>query len=167
MKRVLAVFFSLMSSAALAQVTDTANPSAAPAQASVNDDLSSSGCTPFGLTASGEVVFPIQCKEVIDRHRAAAVERKPVAVVEQPAAVEAKPAAVGEKAAAKPPKVATAHSQPANKPVGTVPSPKRPEPLQPTAISSNDCTHFRSYDRTSGTYRGFDRQIRPCRIGSR
>jgi hypothetical protein len=81
--------------------------------------------------------------------------------------VEVKPAAVKEKAAAKQPKIVTAHSQPANRPIGTVASPNRPEPRPPTAISSNDCTHFRSYDRTSGTYRGFDKQIRPCRVGSR
>ena len=39
---------------------------------------------PIGLTASGEIVFPIQCKEFIERQRGQAVERKPAAVEERP-----------------------------------------------------------------------------------
>jgi hypothetical protein len=31
---------------------------------------------PIGLTASGEIVFPIQCKEFIERQRGKAVEQK-------------------------------------------------------------------------------------------
>src|SRR5216683_4393817 len=106
----LAILVSVAGSAALAQTTGAVNPSAAPAQPSGNADVPPGGCMPIGLTTSGEIVFPIQCKEFIEQHRgkdveqnsSAAVEQKPAAVVEQkPAAVvEQKPAAVEEKPAA-------------------------------------------------------------------
>jgi hypothetical protein len=38
------------------------------------------------LTASGEIVFPIQCKEFLEQEREMAVEQKPAAVEETPAA---------------------------------------------------------------------------------
>jgi hypothetical protein len=88
MKRLLALLLSVMSGAALAQTTGTVNPSPAPAQPSVNEDVPPGGCMPIGLTASGEIVFPIQCKELIERHRGIAMEQKPAAVEEKPAAVE-------------------------------------------------------------------------------
>ena len=58
----------LTSAAALAQSTDAATPPA-PAQPLVQDDAS--GCEPIGLTASGEVVFPFRCKDLVERQRAA------------------------------------------------------------------------------------------------
>jgi hypothetical protein len=171
MKRLLAVLFSLMSSAALAQTTGTANPGAAPAQPPVNEDVPSGGCMPIGLTASGEIVFPIQCKELIDRHRGAVAEQKPAAVDEKPAAAaEEKPAAVEDKPAAKQSEAAPQDSEPVTRPVETVPSPvpspKRVE-LRDHAASSGDCSHYRSFDRISKTYRSYDGQIRPCRMTSR
>jgi hypothetical protein len=48
---------------------------------------------PHGVTAAGEIVFPIQCRELIERQRGKAVEQKPAAVEEKPVAVEEKPAA--------------------------------------------------------------------------
>jgi hypothetical protein len=38
------------------------------------------------LTASGEIVFPIQCRELIERERGKTMEQKPVAVEQKPAA---------------------------------------------------------------------------------
>jgi outer membrane biosynthesis protein TonB len=201
MKRVLALLLSVMSSAALAQTTGALDPNPAPAQPSVNDDVPPGGCMPIGLTSAGEIVFPIQCKAFIERHRGAAVEPKPAAVEEQkPAAVEDKPAAnpselkqeaklpeakqetklpeaklpEAKPPEAKPPETkqeakqsedaAPEDSQPANKPLETVPLPKRGE-REPRlrAVSSNGCTHYRTYDPASGTYRGFDGRMRPCR----
>src|SRR5712664_3716381 len=112
MKRLLAVLLSVVARAALAQTTATVNPSA-PAQPSVNDDVPPGGCMPIGLTSSGEIVFPIQCKEFIERHREMPVEQKPAALEEKAAVKQSealapenstaakKPAAVEEKPAAK------------------------------------------------------------------
>src|ERR1700737_1196728 len=79
MKRLLALLLTVMSGAALAQTTGTVNPSPAPAEPSVKEDVPPGGCMPIGLTASGEIVFPIQCKEFIERQRGQAVEQKPAA----------------------------------------------------------------------------------------
>jgi hypothetical protein len=198
MKRWLALLFLLMSSAAPAQTTGTVDPRPATAQPSVKEDVPPGGCMPIGLTASGEIVFPIQCRELIERHRGAALEQKPAAVEEKPVAVEekpvaveekpaaaeekpvaveAKPAAVEEKPATAEEKPATAEekpaakqseaaaesSQPANEPVETAPPPRRAEP-RGRAVSSNGCTHYRTYDRASGTYRSYDGQVRSCRL---
>jgi DNA polymerase II large subunit len=122
---------------------------------------------PIGLTASGEIVFPIQCKALIEQHRGkdvnpspAAVEQKPAAVEQKPATVEQKPAAVEEKAAAKQSEtVAPENSQSANKPAETAALQKRVE-QEPRERA---CQHFRSYDAASGTYTGFDGQRHPCR----
>jgi hypothetical protein len=104
------VLSMVTSGAALAQTTGTANPSSDPAQPSVKEDVPPGGCMPIGLTASGEIVFPFQCKEFIERERGKAVEQKPAAAEEKATAapsegvatVEQKPAAVEEKAAAAP-----------------------------------------------------------------
>jgi hypothetical protein len=182
MKRfLLALLLSVMSSAALAQTTGAVNPSAAPAQPSTNADVPPGGCMPIGLTTSGEIVFPIECKEFIEQHRGkdveqspAAVEQKPAAAVEQkPAAVEDKPAAVEDKPAVRQSEavapIAPANSQPADKALETVPLPRRAErkPREHESsrehVSLNSCQHYRTYDPESGTYRGYDGRVRPCR----
>jgi hypothetical protein len=158
MKRLLALLFAVMSSAALAQTTGTLNPSPAPAQPSVNQDVPPGGCMPIGLTASGEIVFPIQCRGIIEQQRGKDVNPSP-------AAVEQKPAAAEEKAAAKQPEpVAPENAQPANKPVEAVALQKHVEHTpREHAMGPDGCQHFRSYDAASATYRGFDGQRRPCR----
>ena len=158
MKRLLAVLLSVMSSAALAETTGAVNPGSVPAQPpSANDDVPPGGCMPIGLTSSGEIVFPIQCKEFIERHREMPVEQKPAAVEEKAAAKQSEAARQSEE-------VAPENGKPATKPVETVPLPRRAEhePRQ-RVISSNGCQHFRTYDPASGTYKGFDGRVRPCR----
>jgi outer membrane biosynthesis protein TonB len=158
MKRLLALLLSVMSSAAVAQTTGTVNPSPAPAQPSVKQDVPPGGCMPIGLTASGEIVFPIQCKELIEQHRGKDVEQKPAAEEQKPAVVEEKPAA--KQSEAVPPQI----SQPANKPVETVALQKRVEQTpRDHATGPGGCQHFRSFDPASATYLGFDGQRRPCR----
>ena|ERR1700738_4962403 len=177
----LALLLSVMSSAALAQTTGAVNPSAAPAQPSANADVPPGGCMPIGLTTSGEIVFPIECKEFIEQHRGkdveqspTAVEQKPAAVVEQkPAAVEEKPAAAEDKPAVRQSEavapVAPENSQPADQALETVPLPRRAERKLRERVSSrehvslNGCQHYRTYDPESGTYRGYDGRVRPCR----
>jgi hypothetical protein len=114
---------------------------------------------PIGLTASGEIVFPIQCRELIERQRGKAVEQKP-AVDEKPIAVEEKPAVKQSE------DVAPKNSQPAIKPVETVLLPKRVEHKpRERAMSSDDanCSRYHSYDPASGTYTGYDGQRHSCR----
>jgi hypothetical protein len=171
----LALLVSVTGSAALAQTTGAVNPSAASAQPSGNADVPPGGCMPIGLTTSGEIVFPIQCKEFIEQHRgkdveqnSAAVEPKPADVVEQkPAAVKEKPPAVEDKPAVTQSEamapVAPENSQPADKPFETVPLPKRAERKLREHVSLSGCQHYRTYDAASGTYRGYDGRVRPCR----
>jgi hypothetical protein len=155
MKRfLLALLLSVMGNAALAQTTGAVNPSAAPAQPSTNADVPPGGCMPIGLTASGEIVFPIQCKEFIERHRGKAVEQKPAAEEEKPAAKQSEG-------------VAPENSKPVIKPVETVPLQKRVEDAPRERAKSPDdryCSeHYRSYDPASRTYMGYDGQRRSCR----
>jgi cell division protein FtsN len=178
MKWLLAFLLSVMSGAALAETTGAVNPSSTPAQPSANEDVPPGGCMPIGLTTSGEIVFPIQCKEFIERHRGAAVEQKPaleqkpaaleakpVAVEAKPTAVEQRPAAVEEKPVAKQSESAAPEdSKPANKPVQTAPLQKRAEhEPHPRAMRSDGCKSYRTYDPVSATYRGYDGQRRSCR----
>jgi BA14K-like protein len=190
MKWLLALLLSVMSGAALAETTGAVNPGSVPAQPSVNDDVPPGGCMPIGMTTAGEIVFPIQCKEFIERHRGAAVEEKPAAeqkpaaieakpaaveakpaavepkpaaVEEKPAAVEQKPAAVEQKSAARQSESAAPEdSKPVNKPVETLQKRVEYEPHQ-RAMRSDGCKSYRTYDPASGTYRGYDGQRRVCR----
>jgi BA14K-like protein len=159
MNRLSALLLILMSGAAIAQTTGTLNPTLAPAEPTVKEDVPPGGCMPVGLTASGEIVFPIQCRELIERQRGKAVEQKP-AVDEKPIAVEEKPAVKQSE------DVAPKNSQPAIKPVETVLLPKRVEHKpRERAMSSDDanCSRYHSYDPASGTYTGYDGQRHSCR----
>jgi hypothetical protein len=155
MKRLLPLIFSVMSVAALAQTTGTVNPSPTPAEPSVKEDVPPGGCMPIGLTASGEIVFPIQCMQFIERQRGKAVEQKP------PAAVEEKPAAKQSEG------VAPVNSKPTIKSAETVPLLKRVEHEPRERAKSPDdgycAQHYRSYDSASGTYMGYDGRRRSCR----
>jgi BA14K-like protein len=190
------VFLAVMSCAALAQTTGAVNPTPAPAEPPVKEEPAPGGCMPIGVTVSGEIVFPFQCKEFIERRRAAdqrpaaeenqkpiAANQKPDAEGEKtvakqsaatempaiaevkPAAAEEKPVAAEEKTAAKQQEsVVPENSKPATEAVGTIPLPKRAErEAQERTIGPPGCTHFRSYDPASGTYRTYDRQRHQCR----
>ena len=174
------VLLGVMSSAALPQTappqtTGPANPGAAPTEPSAPGG----NCAPIGLTVSGEIVFPFQCREFVERQKAAnrttdtGEKQKPTPAMkpmtaERPAAAEEKPAVAEEKTAAKQPESAVPEdSKPAPETVGTVPLPRRAErQARERSIGPPGCTHFRSYDQASGTYRAFDRQRRPCRVAT-
>src|SRR4030081_1734666 len=83
MKHLLVFLLTVTSGAAFAQTTGAVDPSHAPAEPS-REDVPPGGCIPIGLTASGEIVFQIQCKEFIERQRGKAVEQKPAAAEEKP-----------------------------------------------------------------------------------
>jgi hypothetical protein len=124
---------------------------------------------PIGLTASGEIVFPIQCRELIERSRGTAVEKKtaPAEEKEKSAAKPPAPVEEKEKSAATQPDVAPPEeSKPAIKPVESIPLPKRVEAPIERATNPDDrygCQRYRSYDPVSGSYMGFDGKRRPCR----
>jgi hypothetical protein len=67
----LACAFSMFSATALAQVnndsTDLNRSGSQPDGTTSN--IPPGGCTPIGLTAQGELVFPIQCRELIEHER--------------------------------------------------------------------------------------------------
>jgi hypothetical protein len=86
-------FLVMTSDVAPAQTTGTINSSAAPPEPAAKEDVPPGGCMPIGLTASGEIVFPIQCKEFIERARGKTVEQRPPAAEEKSAAKQ--PDAVG------------------------------------------------------------------------
>jgi hypothetical protein len=118
MKRLLIPLLVVMSSTALAQTTGAVNPGPAPmqpsvSQPSVNENVPLGGCMPIGLTASGEIVFPIQCRELIERARGKVLEQKPATVEGKSAALEQKPAAAEEKSAAVEAKPAAVEARPA------------------------------------------------------
>ncbi len=142
------VLLMLTSGVALAQTNSPADPNPVSAESSVkNDDMPPGGCKPIGLTVSGEVVFPLQCKEFIEHQRAvnqrpAAAEAKPAAAEAKPAAAEAKPPAaeekpaVAEKSAVVEDKPAVAKDTPVTsdeKPTGTVEKPT-PKPSEDAAL---------------------------------
>ena len=171
------VLLGAMTGAPLAQITGTVNPSAAPAETPAGV------CKPIGLTASGEAVFPFQCKEFIERQKAAnpknaaeanqkpaaaedkTAEAKPVTAKRKPAAAEEKPPAVKEKTAAKQPDSMVPESgKPASEPPGTVQLSKRAKrEARGRSVGPAGCTRFRTYNSASGTYRGYDGQRRQCR----
>jgi hypothetical protein len=235
---VLCCVLMVMGGIARAQTGDPATPSPVPAQSAKDDMPPPGACKPIGLTVSGEVVFPLECRAFIERAlnskpavamtKPSSLEPKPSAVESEPAATVARGPAAGEKPADVAEKPATAEERPASaesksvepksvepksvetksveaksvetKPVETTPpDPNSSEPktaakpseeaapdnsqvstgalevvpLPPTkrfdgrlraqATSAPSCTHFRTYDATAGTYRGFDGKIRPCR----
>jgi len=245
MKRLLALLLSVMSSAALAQTTATVNPNPVPVQPSATDEVPPGGCMPIGMTASGDIVFPIQCKAFIERHRGAPVELKPATLEDKPAVKQSegkelegkelegkhsedkpsegkhseelapeigKPAdrpveraVLEEKATARQSEGSQSEGlpsedkhledkhleakhldgkhldgkhldgkhleepapetgKPATKPAEAVSSPKRAELTgRERANNLGNCTHYRTYNAASGTYRSYDGRVRPCR----
>jgi len=76
----------MLTGAARAQSADPA----APAQPSAQGEATG-GCEPIGLTASGEIVLPFRCKDMVERQHAAALKSadpKPAVAAEAPAVQE-------------------------------------------------------------------------------
>jgi hypothetical protein len=170
MKHLWVLLLTVTSGAAFAQTTGAVNPSPAAADSSMNEDVPPGGCMPIGLTASGEIVFPIQCKEFIERQRGQAVEQKPAAAKE--GAGVALPAWANNDAFVKPsqtakqPDVAPMDTKPGIQPGETVPLPKRVErESRERAMNPDDgysCQRYRTYDPASGTYTGYDGRRHSC-----
>jgi hypothetical protein len=54
-------------------------------QAKQTEGVSPGACMPIGLTAQGELVFPMQCQELIEQHRGPVASQDPVATNSIPA----------------------------------------------------------------------------------
>jgi hypothetical protein len=182
-----------------AQTTGTVTP--VPADISTKDQPSSpssakegppaGGCMPIGVTVSGEIVFPFQCKDFIDQHKAAKQDQvapaqdKPdttqeTAAAKQPESaaadvkapetgapeVQATKAAVSETAAQEAKAIETAtpdSAKPAAELVVKTPKSKRAGLDSPTLTKGPPgCTHFRTYDPGSKTYVAYGGGRRPC-----
>jgi hypothetical protein len=143
MTRFFAIFLMLTSGMAIAQTTGTVSPTP-PAEPSVKQDVSPGSCMPIGMTASGEMVFPMQCREIIERERGKIVERTPSSSQDETTA-----------------KSGGAEPNLVIKPVETVPLPKARE----SATNSDnrfDCRRYRTYNPRSRTYRDYDGKQRSC-----
>jgi hypothetical protein len=83
MKVLLASFVLLLATAASAQpdLKPAAGMDLRSAQAELQkpDTVPAGGCMPIGLTARGDLVFPMQCREVIERERGPLPEQQPQA----------------------------------------------------------------------------------------
>src|SRR5882757_7212333 len=62
--------FAVVSTGALTQTTGTVSPGPAPTEPSAQDTTPAGGCMPIGVTASGDDVFPLQCRDFIERQKA-------------------------------------------------------------------------------------------------
>lgn len=160
-----------MSIAALAQPEVPQQP----AKSSDDNEPPPGGCNPIGLTASGEIVFPMTCRAFIERHKAldrnsSAPEEKPTAADEDKAdAKEAKPAATHASRNEEPkpasnqvPAGAAEISGFGSEPTATASVSKRSKARNRIA-GPPGCTKFRTYDARSGTYRTYDGRRQLCR----
>jgi hypothetical protein len=81
------------------------------APAKKTEDVTPGGCMPFGLTARGELVFPMQCQQLLAKHRGTEDDRTSPSAEAAPASIPPKgnqtaeipKAAAEEKASTRPP----------------------------------------------------------------
>ena len=80
MKLLLAGFISVLATAAFAQPdnkpANAMDLRSAQADLQRSDGVPAGGCMPIGLTARGDLVFPMQCRELIERERGPIPEDK-------------------------------------------------------------------------------------------
>ena len=80
MKLLLAGFISLFAASAMAQPvnrpTNVTELRGVQAEVSKPDNVPVGGCMPIGLTARGDLVFPMQCRELIERERGPVPEQQ-------------------------------------------------------------------------------------------
>jgi hypothetical protein len=184
MLRVLVVF-AMTGGLALAQTTGTLSPNPLP-QPTDKNDLPAGSCMPIGVTAAGDLVFPFQCKTLLDQTRGraavdetAAAARKP-AVDDAPAASDEKSASRDEAIVEKRPEPSTEKQpdQPAQKQTAATPQEKKGSieiPVKAARPSrrtqhqrrkriagSSGCTHYRTYNLASASYRDYGGHLRQC-----
>src|SRR5467141_1328609 len=84
MRLLLAGFISVLATAAFAQPdnkpANAMDLRSAQADLQRSDGVPAGGCMPIGLTARGDLVFPLQCRELIERERGPISEQQARAV---------------------------------------------------------------------------------------
>jgi hypothetical protein len=125
MKFLLASLVLLLATAALAQTnSEAAKPTGEPAIGTdlpKIDSVPPGGCMPIGLTARGDLVFPMQCRELLERQRGPLSEEHRPAL-QQP--VQSAPVVTPQQAVtSEPPRVP-------NKKLSTVKQRQKPPPRQ-------------------------------------
>src|ERR1700716_4110133 len=84
MKLLLAGFISVLATAVFAQPdnkpANAMDLRSAQADLQRSDGVPAGGCMPIGLTARGDLVFPMQCRELIERERGPISEEQTRAV---------------------------------------------------------------------------------------
>jgi BA14K-like protein len=148
------VFLAITGGAALAQTTGAIDQGPAPAQGAAKQEMPPpGGCTPIGLTVAGEIVFPFQCKDFIERQKAmlpkatvaqeephvtedkpaSVAEDKPAAAEDTPPAAEQKPAVADQKPAVTSEQPAVVDDKPAAKPAESAPPELSKPSIKPSA----------------------------------
>jgi len=143
--------FQVAFGAAFAQSGDTPAASVPSAAADAAKDTGPfGGCEPIGMTASGELVFPLECKHKINlpaapvasEEQAPAAGDKPVVAAEaKPAAPEDKPVVTPEKTAiADKPAVETKAAAVEDKPATAAPAAEVKPAVAPETLTATDKT---------------------------
>jgi hypothetical protein len=152
----------------------TEGPAANAADPSKIDEPPSGGCLPIGVTASGEIVFPFICKGFLERNKGLAAapptdEQRPLS--EKPASVAQPSEQQGQIATKQPEESAPETAEPAQMPIDTVSSitppstsSTRPTKKKKLVTNSRDCTHYRTFDPNSKTYRDYKGRRQICRF---
>ncbi|WP_407155130.1 hypothetical protein [Bradyrhizobium sp. STM 3557] len=139
--------FQVVFGAAFAQSGDTPAAAAPPVAADAAKDTGPfGGCEPIGMTASGELVFPLECKHkiklpaapVASEEQAPGADDKPATAAEaKPAAPEDKPVVMPEKTAvADKPAIETKAAAVEDKPVAAA-AELKPAPAQETLTATD------------------------------
>jgi hypothetical protein len=109
--------FAVISARALAKITGTVAPDSVPGEPSAQEATPPGGCMPIGIAASGKIVFPLQCRDFIERQKS--LHTKPAEEKTE------KPIAMQSRAGA--PELV----KPAIKPAKTAPLPKVVDQAEP------------------------------------
>jgi len=174
------VLFMVISAQALAQTSATDNPSPTAAQPSAPAQEKPAAAAEEKPPAADDKPAIAEQKPAPAEEKPAIAQDKPAAVEEKSAATDDKPAIVEQKPAPAEEKPAVAHEKPALKQKSVARQSKsavhskgaeHSRPVQPATAAQKPrertmvmvCTHFRTYNPSSGTYRGYDGQTHSCR----
>jgi hypothetical protein len=169
------LFLVSMTGIGLAQTTIGPNTTAA--EPAAKRDPPPGGCMPIGLTASGEMVFPLSCKTLIERYTA---DRRRPADAETTSPIPSDREEVPSTQSVSPADASRTGEAPPQQDSST-PSPDMPRPgpvettlpsigLPPSGVKPQQgrigpfgCTRFRTYNPKTEDFRDFNGHRRPCR----
>jgi len=158
-----ALLLGVVCSAALAQTTGSMDPTGDRSSSGAKPEPPPGGCTPIGVTASGEIVFPLLCKDFLERFRLSSQKAAGVDVSQKPETEKNSPVgAAGEKTDKPSETTGSVELEPAAEPAEKASLAKGPAGRLTGRRAPIDCTRFRSYDPASRTYRDFHGRQRPC-----